>query len=996
MNRFLEAEEITHRYIIGIDLGTTNSAMAYVDRTQEDADARRISFLRIPQLTGPAEFGFRPILPSFLYIPGPYELPPGSIALPWDPLRDYAVGEFAREQGALVPGRLVSSAKSWLCHAGVDRTAAILPWGAGSDVSRISPVEASSRYLRHMKEAWNAIMAEDRPEDTLEEQLVILTVPASFDEVARELTVTAARDAGFKRFVLLEEPLAAFYAWLSRHEDDWRDAMEPGQLILVCDVGGGTTDFTVVAVRKGETGLRFDRLAVGDHLMLGGDNMDLSLARHLEVQLFGKTGAIDSKRWHQLWHQCRKAKETLLGGEIVDEPPSALYDPEVMSTIPGLQGVLRSFGADANHEKSPKDSLDITVMGSGGKLIGDTKKGSLTRAQVEEIILEGFFPRVSLDEVPAETRRAGLTEWGLPYVQDPAVSRHLAAFWQRFRSLLQKETGRQEPHPEFILFNGGALTPGSIRSRILTLVQSWFQSVAGRNWSPVELENPRPELAVAIGAAYYGMVRMGEGVRVGAGSPRAYYVEVGGESEVTLEEGEQVAVCVVPRGSEEGFQGELSRPAFQVLTNQPVVFKLFSSSTKLGDALGDVVCLPESEVTTLPPIRTVLRYGKKGTARTLPVQLATRLTEVGTLELWCHSLHSPHRWQLQFDVRQEGEPQEEVPGHPEETLDANVIEQAREIVAAVFQSKDPVQKIPPEKLMKRLTAAFEMGKEKWPLLAIRKLADTLIDSRQGASLSPQHEARWLNLLGFCLRPGFGDPIDSWRMKELWKIFPAGLVFPRQPQGRMEWWILWRRTAGGLTAGQQMHLFQQMSPLLLGSERKKKRPAKQLTRAMSTQEEVEIWMTLASMERLPAKNKVELGQTLLGKIQKGKPKPQDLWALSRLGARIPFHGPLDQVIPGNVAWAWIQVLLSLNTEPSEAMANTLVQLGRVTGDRERDLKTDQRDSLIHWLETLPKGSRFVQVITNPDTTLLYQEREWIFGETLPAGLVLSDPPQREGE
>jgi hypothetical protein len=636
--------------------------------------------------------------------------------------------------------------------------------------------------------------------------------------------------------------------------------------------------------------------------------------------------------------------------------------------------------------------MDITVMGSGGKLIGDTKKGTLTRSQVEEIILEGFFPRVSLDEVPRETRRAGLTEWGLPYVQDPAISRHLAAFWQRFRSLLHKETGRSTLYPDFILFNGGALTPAPIRERILSVVLNWFQGEAGGDWSPVELENPRPELAVAIGAAYYGMVRMGEGVRVGAGSPRAYYVEVGGESEATPETGERVAVCLVPRGTEEGFEAELGQPPFQVLANQPVVFQLFSSSTRLGDGLGDVALLPESEITTLPPIRTVLRYGRKGTARTLPVHLATRLTEVGTLELWCHSLHSPHRWQLQFDVRQEGDPQEAAPPGPDETLDAGVIEQAREAVLSVFQGSDPGRQAPPDKLIKLLTATLEMGKEKWPLLVIRKLGDTLLESRQGASLSPQHEARWLNLLGFCLRPGFGDPVDSWRIKELWKIFPAGLSFPRQPQGRMEWWILWRRTAGGLTAGQQMHLFQQMAPMLLGTDRRKKKPLKQLARAMSPQEEVEICMTLASMERLRAKHKVELGKALMGKIQKGRPRPQDLWALSRLGARIPFYGPLDQVVPRNEAWAWIQALLSLSTEPGEAMASALVQLGRVTGDRERDLKADQRDMLLHWLETMPRGSRFVEVLTNPETALMSQEREWIFGETLPAGLVLFDQPR----
>jgi molecular chaperone DnaK (HSP70) len=385
------------RYAIGIDLGTTNSAVAYVDLKKPSP--RPISFLEIPQLAAPGEIARRPVLPSFLYLPGPYELPPGSTALPWDPDRDFVVGEFAREQGALVPGRLVSSAKSWLSHAAVDRTAPILPWGAGEEVRKVSPVEASARYLQHMREAWNASLGREEG-CRMEEQVVVLTVPASFDEVARELTVRAASEAGLPRVILLEEPLAAFYAWLFRHERDWQETMREGQLILVCDIGGGTTDFTILAVRRGERRLRFDRLAVGEHLMLGGDNMDLALARRVESRLPGGTKRqLDSKTWHQLWHRCRQAKETLLSEE---------------------------GGGSA------KKSVDITLMGSGGKVIGGMLKSTLAAPEVEEQIVEGFFPVVSLNDLPEGGRRRGLTEWGLPYVQDPAVTRHLASFWERF------------------------------------------------------------------------------------------------------------------------------------------------------------------------------------------------------------------------------------------------------------------------------------------------------------------------------------------------------------------------------------------------------------------------------------------------------------------------------------------------------------------------------------------------------------------------------------
>jgi hypothetical protein len=411
-------------------------------------------------------------------------------------------------------------------------------------------VEASARYLQHIREAWNESLGQQET-CRLEEQTILLTVPASFDEVARELTVKAASQGGLSRVILIEEPLAAFYAWLSRHEYQWQDVMEEGQLILVCDIGGGTTDFTILAVRRGERGLRFDRLAVGEHLMLGGDNMDLALARVVERQLCNPNQRqLDSKTWHQLWHRCRQAKETLLS--------------------PSVEG-------------SERKPFEINLIGSGGNVIGGMLRSTLTAARVEEQILEGFFPFVPMADLPEGDRRRGLTEWGLPYVQDPAVTRHLGAFWRRFIPLMEKETGRTSLFPEFIFFNGGALTPPSIRRRLTEVVQQWFQEKAGHGWAPGELENPRPELAVAEGAAYYGLIRMGEGTRIGAGSPRSYYVEVGGENGVD----EKRSVCLVERGTEEGFTGELAQPAFHVVTNGLCRFRSLVPA-RLGDRTGDL------------------------------------------------------------------------------------------------------------------------------------------------------------------------------------------------------------------------------------------------------------------------------------------------------------------------------------------------------------------------------------------------------------------------
>ena len=948
----LEKPETPYHFIIGIDLGTTNSAVAYVRLTQGGlpSEDRTVRFMKIPQLVAAGEIDRRPVLPSFLYIPGSYDLPPESTALPWDPERKDVVGEFAREQGALVPGRLVSSAKSWLAHGGVDRTSPILPWGEASVEKKISPVEASARYLLHMRESWNYSIAKGREEYALENQLVVITVPASFDEVARELTVSAARQAGIGRFVLLEEPLAAFYAWISRHESDWQSSMKAGQIILVCDVGGGTTDFTIVAVREGEMGLRFDRLAVGDHLILGGDNMDHALGRFLEKRLMGQPGKLDTRRWRQLSHQCRKAKEVLL------------------------------------NDQARERSLDITIMGSGGKLIGSTLKTTVTRDEVRELVMDGFFPMVSIDEVPQGERRRGLTEWGLPYAQDPAVTRHMSDFWKRFHDLLQKETGRDGPVPDYLLFNGGALGPAPIRKRLREVVKGWFQDIAGPDWAPKALDNPHPELAVAIGAAYYGLVRAGEGIRIGAGSPRSYYVEVVAGDKKSREDS-RAAVCLVPRGSEEGFETQLLNPAFEVLANQPVSFQLFSSSTRLGDRLGDVVELNEEEISIIPPIRTVLRYGKKAGAVSLPVQLAVRLTEVGTLEVWCESRQTPHRWRLQFDVRQEvdSSPASDLPG---ETLEQAVVEKARDKIRSALGGGTPGARVPPESITKDLEEILDTRKEKWSIPLARKLADALLDSQEGRKFSQQHEERWFNLLGFCLRPGFGDPADEWRMNEVWKIYLRGMQWPNRVSCRVEFWIFLRRVAGGLTAGRQLQIYREVSPALQTPGTKKSSGRIALPSRLNRQEETEIWMALANCERLSVEDKISLGRLLLQKMRKSA-RPQEYWALSRFGTRVPLYGPLNRVIPGQEASSWIRTLFSLHLPPKEAVGQALVQLARLTGDRERDVPEEDRQKVASFIENLQRFTHLQQILMNREPVLTQQEKEWMFGEALPSGLVLSE-------
>ncbi|MDQ3250168.1 MAG: hsp70 family protein, partial [Chloroflexota bacterium] len=727
--------------------------------------------------------------------------------------------------------------------------------------------------------------------------------------------------------------------------DSWQSQMQDGQIILVCDVGGGTTDFSLVGIRQGEQGLRFNRLAVGEHLLLGGDNMDLALGRHLETKLLGQPGKLDAGRWHQLVQQCRRAKETLLTAQATER------------------------------------TAEISVVGAGSSLIAGTLKGTLTSEEVHRLLLDGFFPMLDWNATADAPRRTGLTELGLPYVQDPAITRHLAAFWQRFQPLLQGETGRSVLYPDFLLFNGGALASAAIRQRLTAIVQQWFQPVAGTNWSPIELDNPHPHLAVAIGAAYYGLVRLGEGVRIGSGSPRVYYVGVAAGNRVS-EQGFYSAVCLVPRGAEEGSELSLTQLDFTALTNQPVAFQLYSSSTRLGDQAGDVVQLPPDEVSVLPPIRTVLRYGKRGVAQPLPVNLAVRLTAIGTLELWCRAQMSEHEWRLEFDVRQAGE-QAAANQALGETVDQALMTAALTEIARTFQPGAQRQDHAPEGVRKRLETLLDLPKEAWATGLLRPLADALLQVSAGRRLSAAHEVYWFNLLGFCLRPGFGDAGDELRMKEVWKLHFAGLHFATKPQNRAEWWVFWRRVAGGLKAGHQVQMYDGVRPALTTVVQQKKGG-----KSLASGEELEAWLALANFEWLPAATKTQLGRLLLAKFKKAPPRSQELWALGRFGARATLYGPLDRLIANVEAASWAESLLAYHLAQTDSLAHALVQLVRITGDRARDVAEEARQPVLDWLDALPHADRYRELLLNPASHLQREAQAQVFGEALPVGLVLA--------
>jgi Hsp70 protein len=605
------------RYVVGIDLGTTNCALAVVDTAVGEQAAPEVQ--SIPQLVAPGEIRDSSLLPSFLFVPGPNDFPAGSTSLPWDPEPPFVVGELARRRGAENPSRLVASAKSWLSHPRIDRTDAILPPGAGAEVSKLSPVQASAAYLRHLAATWDAAHGQD---GALSAQDVLVTVPASFDEEARELTLRAARDAGLGDVRLLEEPQAAFYAWLAHAAGRWRDQVHVGDLILVVDVGGGTTDFTLIAVTEDAGSLTLTRVAVGDHILLGGDNMDLALARRVQQRLEAGGERIDQWQLQQLWQQCRPAKEQLF--------------------------------ADPALERCP-----VTILGRGARVIASTITADLTRADLEEVVVNGFLPMVDAGERPQRQRRVGLQELGLPYAADAGITRHLARFLRELAGdaaeggvRLRRGTSGLAA-PTHVLFNGGVMKAEPLRARITDALNRWL---VADGFAPLGheaiLDSGDLNRAVALGAAHYGVARRGRGIRIRSGAPRTYYVGV--ESAMPAVPGFDApvrALCVVPFGMEEGTEAAIPEREFGLVVGEPAEFRFLSSTVRKQDAVGDLVDEWDDEIEELTPLEVTLeRPGHDGSV--LPVGLESRVTEVGTLELWLAERRGDGRWKLEWNIRE--------------------------------------------------------------------------------------------------------------------------------------------------------------------------------------------------------------------------------------------------------------------------------------------------------------------------------------------------------
>jgi molecular chaperone DnaK (HSP70)/uncharacterized protein YjeT (DUF2065 family) len=922
------------RFVVGIDLGTTNTVVAYAERSA-GPDALPAIF-EIEQLVGPGAVAARPTLPSLRYHPAPGELDPGDLSLPWS-WKDVAgvpnavVGSLARDLGNQVPGRLVASAKSWLSHPAVDRSAAILPWGAAEDVPRVSPILASASYLAHARAAWNHRF----PADPLEAQEIVLTVPASFDEAARALTLEAARLAGLGQLRLLEEPQAAFYDGLLRHRDRLSEALAETHLVLVCDVGGGTTDLTLIKTHIDAGAPVLTRVGVGDHLMLGGDNMDLALAHVAESRLAASGSTLGGTQLAQLMQQCRNAKERLLS-------------------------------------RQPPEAATVTLLGAGTRLIGGARSTALTRDEVRQMVVDGFFPTGGPDEQPGRIR-GGIVEFGLPYVADPAVTRHLAAFLAHHRTAAREALADRAPPsgllavPDAVLLNGGVFRSAALTARLLEVLGGW------RGRAVRLLENREPELAVARGAVAYALARTGTGPRIRGGSPRSFYLVL------NHDEANRQGVCLLPRGSEEGQSIELTERTFALRVGQPVQFHLVSSSADTPCQQGDLSSLAAEEFHSLPPITTVLDTASAGGAREIPVRLVAALTEIGTLQVHCvWADDASQRWQLEFQLR--GRATAATVGFRSEPHPR--LANAAEIIMRCYGSRS--KEVNP-KDVRQLRSDLEktLGpRDQWDTPLLRELYSVLWDGAGRRRRSASHERVWINLTGFCLRPGFGYPLDAWRIEELWPLFEQGVHFVPESQVWSEWWTLWRRAAGGLSETMQTRLLDDIAYYLQPPGKALvKRPA-----GPKRQGYDDMVRLAATLERVVVERKIEIGEWLLTRLKRADESHQSWWAVGRIGARVPFHGSAHNVVPPDIARRWLEQLLKVDWKQHDTAAFAGAMIARLSGDRERDLDADMRRRVIETLGARKAPDSWLKMVREVVDLSEADERR-AFGESLPPGLKL---------
>jgi molecular chaperone DnaK (HSP70) len=910
-------------HVVGIDLGTTNTVVAHAPRQNPSA----LEVLPIPQFVAEGEIASKPFLPSVLFAPLPDEAAPDRWGdAPW------IVGAHARGRGQRVPGRCVASPKSWLSHAAVDRFAAVLPWGANPDdtsLPRLSPVEASRKILGHVRSAFESALRVSLPS-----QEIVLTVPASFDEVARELTVRAAVEAGLT-VRLLEEPLAAFYDYLAQNGTSGLRALalsgKSEALVLVCDVGGGTTDLTLIRVRcRGPSGaaLELDRVAVGRHLLLGGDNMDLALAHAVEPSLATPPARLDPALFTELTFACRAAKERVLGEDA----------PE---TVP------------------------IRVLPSGSRLVGGALSSELSRSQVLTTILDGFFPLVDFESMPVRAR-GGLVGFGLPYEHDPAITRHVAAFLRRHAP--------SGDGPRAVLLNGGVFRSSLIRQRLLECVTRW----TGR--APLELSAADPDLAVARGAVAFGLSLHGYGPRVGGGSARGYYVGI------LSRDGVGRAVCVVPRGAAEGDRHLVSVPGLSLVVGEPVRFDLFASDTAVHPP-GEVVGV-DSDWDPLPSMTATFEGHGQTSGSRIGVELEGELSAIGTLDVACverdgdTAREDAKRHRLAFDLRGARTHKSSLPPSVRRPSDVKLDEARALILDAFGRGRADADPRNVRHLVRDLERTLG-DRPTWTSETARALFDVLVPEARARKRTAEHERVFWMVAGYCLRPGYGYPKDGERAGKLLPLFTELIGFPDEVRSFQQFWIAWRRIAGGLLEPAQSKIRDLIDPFLsTDPEKPKKRKG---FKPLSPEDMLEL---AASLERISPSRRGALGKWVLERTWTDR--DARLWAaLGRIGARTPTYASVHHVVPPSTVERWLDHLLREKWTDVPTAPRAALEMARVTGDRTRDVSETLRHEIAKRLRTVDAPAAWAEAVTEL-VPLAAADRTEFFGESLPVGLVLGEP------
>lgn len=924
-------DKLKTEFAIGIDLGTTNCALSFV----RAGTAQKPQSFEIPQWETNSTVVGHKIFPSFYFLPVKSEWKRGQLRHVWNSdqeFPDYAVGRYAKFVAATQPGRVIHSAKSWICHGGVSRNDRILPWHSDELIGddRRSPVEVSAAFLQHLRHAWNYAHVGD--EHSLERQIVTITVPASFDETAQALTLRAAQLAGipFENIHLLEEPQAAFYSWLNQDSssnvvaDLLASADE--KTILICDIGGGTSDFSLFKVRKENNRPAIERIAVSEHLLLAGDNIDLAIAYILEPRLTATK--LSSKQWAQLVASARQLKER----------------------------ALSEIGAAG-------EELHVALAAEGSSLFAKTLSAVIKRAEILDIVLSGFFPVCGKEEFP-RVKDSGLRTLGLPYADDSAVTKYLAKF------LAGKTV-------DAVLFTGGTLIPKFLQLHLLSVLTGW------QSFEPRPLANDEMDLAVSLGAAAFGATFFPVAAksvsdvekidRIKAGYPRSVYLELAHKGQSR----ERSLLCIVPKGFDGHTPLRIDSLKMQALVDAPVRFQLFTSTSRDTDQPGTLVKLADDEFHPLNPLHTVLKHSDVAKAgKPVDVALEIMLMSTGMLQLSCVNKDGGPKWPLEFNVRDflsDGSTDNSgvIDAVPDELVLLGI-----EKLAAHFGKKmtSDVEQNNPKYLVRALEEVFGRERKDWDIVTLRKLWPHLKDGMTRKGRSVGHEVSWLYLSGYCLRPGYGVELDEWRVNDLWKAHSLGIAYPKERQIEEQWWIMWRRVAGGLTRDQQERIFDKVFPAI----------------KKGTVPSPEVYMLAGSLERIEMGNKVRLGSYLVQQIAEGRKQflDQKLWALGRIASRVLMHGNTESIVRPVFVEEWFKKLENLDIKDKQfaRLANFLAQAARIVNDREFDLAPATRLAMIAMLEKVDGDGS----LTAPLRAFVPVDAETkgrLFGEELPSGLIL---------